>query len=87
MSKSLFTGTLENGVGIELIEAESFTGKTEFAVRVMGQVASVSAVSIIRNGDIQVKTTSNRLRIKPAAPVAGQSATGPGTAKPNLQDI
>jgi len=64
MAKELFVGKLSNGVTVELLEAESFSGKTEFAVKVGGEVASVSSVGILRTGDVQVKTTSKAVRVK-----------------------
>lgn len=84
MSKSLFNGQLANGVAIEVLEAESFTGKTEFAVKVGGEVASVSSVNILRNNDVQVKTTSKTIRIKSASVQPEASVKMPA---PTLSDI
>ena len=83
MSKKLFTGTLSNGTPIELLEAESFTGKTEFAVQVAGKIVSVSSVAILRSGDVQIKTTANAVRIK------SDKKDSPADAKsgPTLNDV
>jgi hypothetical protein len=84
MAKSLFSGKLTNGVTIEVLEAESFSGKTEFAVKVGGEVALVSRVDVLRNNDIQVRTSTKAIRIKAAtapAPVA------PAAAAPTLGDV
>lgn len=80
MAKKLFEGKLANGIAIEVLEAESFTGKTEFAVIVAGEVASVSSVSTLRTGDISVKTTTKPLRIKAEAEVTH-------THGPTLSDL
>jgi len=64
MAKKLFDGKLSNGVEISLLEAESFTGNTELAVVIAGEIASVSAIRELRTGDISVKTTSGTIRVK-----------------------
>ena len=64
MSKKIFSGTLSNGTTLELLEAESFTGKTEFAVQVAGKIVSVSSVAILRSGDVQIKTTANAIPLR-----------------------
>ena len=84
MAKSLFSGKLTNGVVVEVLEAESFSGKTEFAVKIGGEVASVTSVNILRNNDVQVRTSTKAIRIKAAtapAPVA------PAAAAPTLSDV
>ena len=79
MSKSLMSGKLSNGVSIEILEAESFSGKTEFAVKVAGEIASVSTVSVIRNGDVLVKTSTKSIRVK-----AASNPAAPQTPAPSL---
>lgn len=82
MAKSLFSGKLSNGVAIELIEAETFSGKNEFAIKIAGQVASVSSVSMLRTGTIQVKTTAKSIRIE------NKTAEPEGSSKaPTLSDV
>jgi len=83
MAKSLFVGKLSNGVSVELLEAESFSGNTELAIKIAGEVASVSAVRELRTGDISVKTTSKAIRIKTDP---GQSSPTPSD-KPTLDDV
>ena len=80
MSKSLFAGRLSNGVAIELLEAESFTGNVEIAVKIAGELASVSAVRELRTGGISVKTTSSPVKVK------GEPAS-PNISKPTLSDV
>jgi len=83
MAKSLFVGKLSNGVSVELLEAESFSGNTELAIKIAGEVASVSAVRELRTGDISVKTTSKAIRIKLGL---DQSPPAP-SGKPTLDDV
>ena len=83
MSKALFSGTLSNGVKVELLEAESFIGKTEFAVKVAGEVSSVSSINIMRTGAISVKTTAKSLKITPPE----GSPSGLGGDAPTLSDV
>lgn len=89
MSKSLFNGKLTNGVAIEVLEAESFSGKTEFAVKVGGEVVSVSSVNILRNNDVQVKTSSKTIRIRSGNNQSGSGvpSTPAATAAPTLSDV
>ena len=84
MSKQLFSGKLSNGIEIEILEADSFTGKTEFAVKVAGQVASVSEVGVLRTGDIAVKTTAKGLRIKKGS---SESSPPSRSSGPTLDDV
>jgi len=81
--KTVFSGKLSNGVAIEIVEADSFLGKSEFAVQVAGETASVSAVSILRSKDILVRTSAKAIRIKAGA----LKNPTPATPAPNLSDI
>lgn len=81
MAKSLFTGKLSNGVSIEVLEAESFSGKTEFAVKVGNEVACVSSVNVLRNDDIQVKTSAKSIRVK------ANDQNPSSTKAPTLSDV
>ncbi len=84
MAKSLFSGKLSNGVAIELVEAETFSGKNEFAIKIAGEVASVSSVSVLRTGTVQVKTSAKSIRIdKKVEDPKGASST----EAPSLSDI
>lgn len=83
MAKQLFAGNLGNGVAIEVLEAESFIGKTEFAVKVGDKVVSVSEVNTLRNGTIAVKTTAKAVRIQ----TDENEPAGPNGTAPTLSDL
>lgn len=80
--KSICTGKLSNGTKVEIVEADTFSGRTEFAVLVAGEAASISVVSVIRNGDVVVKTSPRSVRVKAANQTPGAAAPAP-----NLSDV
>jgi len=83
---SLFSGKLSNKVSIEILEAKTFSGATEFAVKVAGEVVSVCCVKSTRDGGVLVKTTSKITRIKTNDPEKGkEDAAAP--LKPTLSDV
>jgi len=78
--KQLFSGKLSNGSAIEVVEAESFSGKIEFAVKVNGEVVSISTVHVLRgeSGTV-VKTQSKNVKVtsQPSINVLPMPKQGP----------
>jgi len=82
MEKSLFSGSLQNGVKVELIEASSnFSGNTEVALKMGGEIVNVVSVSGKRRGDrVECKTVSTNI-VKFNKPATEES---PPEAKPRV---
>jgi len=77
------SGQLSNNASIEIVEAESLSGRSEFGVKICGEVASVSLVSRLKGGDLVVKTVSKTIRIKSGKLPAIENIKQP----PSLSDI
>lgn len=89
MEKGLFSGNLQNGVKVELVEASSnFSGNTEVALKMGGEIVNVVSVSGKRRGDrVECKTvTTNVVKFNKPATEESPPEVKPRVA-PTLSDV
>jgi hypothetical protein len=87
MEQVVFSGALKNGMKVDLLEASSFSGNTEVALKIGGQLVNVVSVAGKRRGEtIECKTIETCV-VKIHKPATEAPPADKPRTPPTLSDV